>query len=64
MRKLVVRKLNEIKSEMKDYLEMLESGDSNFTDAHIEARIKELRCQKWLLEDILEEYDEEEYENE
>lgn len=64
MRRLVVRKLREITREMKDYLEMLENGKSSFTDYYIEERIKELRCQKWVLEEVLEEYDKEEYENE
>ena len=64
MRKLVVRKLREVTREMKDYLEMLESGETSFTEEYILMRIKECRDKKWVLEEILEEYDKEEYENE
>ena len=57
MRRLVVRKLREITREMKDYLEMLESGETSFTQEYILMRIKECRDKKWLLEELLEEYD-------
>ena len=59
MRRIVLRKLKEIKEEMKDYLEMLETGETYFTEKYLLSRIKECRDKKWLLEEILEEYDKE-----
>lgn len=64
MRRLVIRKLREIKGEMKEYLEMIESGETPFTEEYLLMRIKECRDKKWVLEEILEEYDGEEYDEE
>lgn len=59
MKWIVERKLKEIKEEMKEYLDTLELRNRVFPDEYVLSRIRECRVQVWLLEEILEEYENE-----
>ena len=59
MKWIVERKLKEIKEEMKEYLDTLELRNRVFPDEYVLRKIRECRVQVWLLEEILEEYENE-----
>ena len=58
MKEILERKIEEIKLQKKDYLAMLERGNTLFEDEYILNRIKECRIEIDVLEEVLEEYEE------
>lgn len=58
MKEILLRKIEEIKIQKKDYLTMLERGNTLFEDEYILNRIKECRIEIDVLEEVLDEYEE------
>lgn len=56
MLEILERKIEEIKLQKKDYLTMLERGNTLFEDEYILNRIKECRIEIDVLEEVLDEY--------
>lgn len=50
-------KLEEIRKQKSDYLEMLETGIDYFPQEYLIERIKECRCEIDVLKDILNEFE-------
>lgn len=58
MIEILQRKIEEIKLQKRDYLDMLENGNTLFEDEYIINRIKECRIEIDVLYEVLEEYEE------